>query len=167
MTGHVSLVIQWRALLMETSELSPTELLVGFVLSTHMDRNGGSCFPGISTVAAEAHCSRRQAQGSVRKLERLGLLDTKVGGGRGRPNRYRINSAAVALFSTKRAQYTTQKGTAQEDVQEDVHNFSSTRKQRAQKKTQKKKGARAYGATPEHLAYLDQAGEDQGGRAAL
>lgn len=133
---------------MATPELSPTELLVGFVLSTHMDRNGGSCWPSTKTLAHEAHASRRHVQRALRRLEALELLEvTATKGGRGNPNRYRIKGVTVSPFSGERATYTTQKGDtmSHEDVQEDVHNFSMRADAR-----KKRKGRRAGSARPDN-----------------
>ena len=94
------LVIDWRELLYATSDLTVTDVAVGCALSSFMDRNG-KCWPGVPAITAKAHCSVRQTRYSLRKLERLELILTEPGGGRHKPNRYGINPAAVAAFSSR------------------------------------------------------------------
>jgi hypothetical protein len=74
-------VIAWRTALRD-SGLSSTAKLVGHTLSTHMDGNGGSCFPSVSTVAREASLSDRSVRNGLRLLEAAGLVHTRNGGGR-------------------------------------------------------------------------------------
>jgi hypothetical protein len=94
------LVIDWREALFATRELTPTDVAVGCALSSFMDRNG-KCWPAVPSVAAKAHCSDRQAKYSLRKLECLNFVQTGLGGGRHKPNRYRINPTVIAAFSSR------------------------------------------------------------------
>jgi hypothetical protein len=68
------------------SEISSTELLVAFVLSSHMSTAGDSCFPSVATVVRESRTSRRTVQRSIARLRELGFLS--VMSGNGRTNRY-------------------------------------------------------------------------------
>ena len=69
------------------SELGPSARLVAFVLSTHMDRNGGSCFPSITTIQRETGYGARPFAARSTELERAGL-DRAAPGRRDRPTRY-------------------------------------------------------------------------------
>jgi hypothetical protein len=85
---------------MATLELTPTDLAVGHALASFMNGKG-SCWPAVPTVAAKAHCHPVTARSSLRKLERFGLLETKAGGGRNRPNHYRINASRALAFTAQ------------------------------------------------------------------
>jgi hypothetical protein len=98
--GPPPLIVAWREALMATPELTPTDLAVGHALASFMNGKG-FCWPAVPTVAEKAHCNPKTARGSLRKLERLGLLETKAGGGRNRPNHYRLNPGATPAFSER------------------------------------------------------------------
>jgi predicted transcriptional regulator len=142
------------------SGLPASARFVGLVLSTHMDRNGGSCFPSLTTLENETGLSRKTVWTSIDKLEQAGLIERKRS--RGRSTRYRALGAPVTYSlgdsGTQLGAQGNELGApehpedVQEDVQKDVHNFS-TRAARARKK----KGARSGGARP-NLSYLDDAG---------
>jgi hypothetical protein len=97
-SGRPPLIVAWRELLMATRPLTPTDLAVGHALASFMNGKG-FCWPAVPTIAAKAHCNPKTARGSLRKMERLGLLETEPGGGRNRPNRYRINPGVAPAFS--------------------------------------------------------------------
>ncbi len=69
------------------SELGASPRLVALVLSTHMNRNGGSCFPSLATLQRETRLKRQTIWRAVAELESAGLLE--VDRHRGRSNRYR------------------------------------------------------------------------------
>jgi hypothetical protein len=70
------------------SDLTATQRLVAWGLSTYMDINGGSCFPGLDTIARATGLHRRTVMRTVPMLTRLGWLEKAPGGGRGRPSHY-------------------------------------------------------------------------------
>lgn len=70
------------------SHLAPTQRHVALTLSMHMNERGGSCFPGIDTLAEETGLDARTVQRALRVLADSGWLSVERGGGRGRSNRY-------------------------------------------------------------------------------
>jgi hypothetical protein len=86
------------------SALSPAARLVAFVLSTHMDSSGGSCFPGIRLVAEETGYVSNTVAAAVNELEATGFLSVQRGGGR-RPNRYQAALPNVSAGETKEEAY--------------------------------------------------------------
>lgn len=70
-----------------TSGLTPTERLVGLTLSLHMDRDGGSCWPSLTTLANETGLSRRTVIRALNTLDAEGYIK-RARGGPGRPTRY-------------------------------------------------------------------------------
>lgn len=79
-------LIKWRDAL-AASDLPPSARLVGFVLSIHMDAEGGSCFPSTRLLADETGLARNTVMGAVDELEDNGLLEVERGGGH-RASRY-------------------------------------------------------------------------------
>jgi DNA-binding transcriptional regulator YhcF (GntR family) len=147
-----SVLMEWRALIVK-SQVSANARLVALVLSTHMDSNGGSCFPSITRMQRESDLGRSTVCRALTELERSGLIE-RARGGRGRPTRYRATSATAGLAVVPQRD-STSATVAPEDVQESVHNFSRRADAR-----RKRKGARALKARPD-LNYLDEA--DGGG----
>jgi len=77
--GELPPVMRWRKLLVRSvpgeCPVSTSAFRgVGAVLANHADRQGGSCFPSIETIAAEAGVSRRTALYATAALEEAGLL---------------------------------------------------------------------------------------------
>ena len=103
MSGRPPLIIAWRELLMATQPLTPTDVAVGHALASYMNSKNGECWPAVPSIAAKAHCHPASARRSLRTLESLGLIETEPGGGRHRPNRYRINASRVRAFLTEKA----------------------------------------------------------------
>jgi hypothetical protein len=139
---RASPVVEWRQLVL-ASELGWTARLVALTLSTHMDRNGGSCFPSLTTLERETRLSRRGICYALDELEQAGLLDRKRA--RGKPTRYRATSAHRALALVHTVHPTSAHG-APEDVQESVHTSPGRAHAR-----RKKEGARAAGARPDKI----------------
>jgi DNA-binding MarR family transcriptional regulator len=135
--------------------LSANARLVALVLSTHMDRNGGSCFPSITTLAREADLSRRAVQYALDQIEQAGLV-TRVKGGRGKATRYRATSAGRALVQGSQLVHdvhpTSARG-AHEDVQESVHTSSTRAGARAGRKKGRANAPTTYDIDPDLLAY--------------
>jgi predicted ArsR family transcriptional regulator len=144
-----SALIEWRTMIL-ASDLGSSARLVAFVLSTHMDRNGGSCFPSITTIQREAKLGRSTVCRALDELERSKLLE-RARGGRGRPTRYRATSATAGLAVVPQRDSTSATA-GHEDVHEDVHKPS----RRANARRKGKRG-RAGSARPD-LNYLDEAG---------
>ncbi len=143
-------LVAWRNEIRDAEQLPPSAKLVAFVLSTHMDRNGGSCFPSLTLLARETGIHRATVCRALAKLEREGVLQ-RLRGGRGRPTRYVATSRTMRLPVVALCDQTS-RTVRPEDVHEDVHNFST----RARAREEKKK--RAPKARSEHL-YLDKAGQ--------
>ena len=55
-------------------KLRPPVKLVLVVLAEHADDRGGSCHPGITTLAEQASTSRRRVIEAIRELEELGAI---------------------------------------------------------------------------------------------
>jgi Helix-turn-helix domain len=151
MSGQrASAVVQWRAAIIE-SELPSAAKLVALVLSTHMDRNGGSCFPSLTTIEREASLSRSAVCYALKRLEKSALIK-RVPGGPTSTTRYRA-SAPGALGAVHEVHSGSAPG-APEDVHEDVHNPL-----RARTRARGREGARAGGARSEEpefdFSYLD------------
>jgi hypothetical protein len=149
--------MEWRVLILAT-ELPWTAKLVALVLSTHMDVNGASCFPSLTTIARESGLSRRAVVYALDKLEAAGCIE-RVRGGRGKPTRYRASSARGALPTGSQLVHTVHSTSARgapESDQESAKSLST----RADARVPKKKGrasARPDGAHPDSN-YFDDAG---------
>jgi hypothetical protein len=53
---------------------------VALNLSTHMDRQAGSCYPSVEQQAAETQLHERTVQWALRALEKGGWLEVRLGG---------------------------------------------------------------------------------------
>lgn len=60
----------------------------------------GYAWPSISTIARKAAMSERGAQKCLRKLEEAGLIQVKLGGGRGSSNSYQITTNGMGVTAT-------------------------------------------------------------------
>jgi hypothetical protein len=140
-------VVAWREVLL-ASGVGWRARYIGLVLSTHMDRDGGSCFPSLTRLQRETRLGRTTVCAGLRELELAGLLE-RARGGRGRPTRYRATSSPGELALVRHANATSSPREP-EDAQESAHNFSGRAHAR-----RKKTGARAAGAHPD-LNYLDE-----------
>jgi DNA-binding transcriptional MocR family regulator len=148
-------VVAWRTIIRE-SDVRSSARLVALMLSTHMDRNGGSCFPSLTTLSGETGLGRSTVCRALNELDSAGLI-RRVRQGRGRPTRYLATSPATGLPVVPQRD-SGSPALAPEDVQEDVHTSSRAPAARAGR------GRRA-GSAPgarradEHadLAYLDAA----------
>jgi predicted ArsR family transcriptional regulator len=159
-----SALIAWRSAII-ASTVGSSARLVALVLSTHMDRDGGSCFPSLTTLARETGLSRRTVCNALDELEHAGLVE-RARTGRGRPTRYRATSATTALAGaagsaaddTQLVQllHLTSATAAPEDVQEDAQEsvHKTYKPKRRANARQTRKGARAAGAHPDSN-YLD------------
>lgn len=93
MAKQQSFLFQWRKAIVESGLfLGPTARLVAFVLSLHMDADGGSCYPSLDTLAWETGLHRRTVIRQLAELELEGWIRVEHGGsprgGRKEPNRY-------------------------------------------------------------------------------
>jgi len=79
-------LFEWRKAIME-SDLLPSVRLVALVLSCHMDMDGGSCYPSLTTLMRETGLARSTVWEGTKKLEKVDLLDITPGGP-GYSNRY-------------------------------------------------------------------------------
>jgi hypothetical protein len=89
---HVSTI--WREIIRDSAKLSSTDKLVGFLLSTYMDKSG-EAFPSRETIAAGCSLSDRAVDAAASRLEVAGFLQVIKNtnpqgwkGGRGQVNHY-------------------------------------------------------------------------------
>jgi hypothetical protein len=82
------MLIEWRAAIL-ASDLKASARLVALVLSTHMDREGGSCFPSQELLAKETGHARSTVQLAIDAVERGGYLECDRH--RGRVTHYRAS----------------------------------------------------------------------------
>jgi DNA-binding transcriptional MocR family regulator len=144
-----SLVVQWRTLVV-TSEVGAMPRAVAHVLSTHMDRNGGSCFPSLTTIARESGLARSTVCKALNELEVAKLIQRDRGGPK-RSTRYLATSPPDGLPLVR----LTDSGSpphGHEDVPKDVHTSRAASRRRG------KRSGGAGGAAREDLSYLDRAG---------
>lgn len=68
------------------------ELCVALTLADAADVDGSNVFPSVARVARLARCSDRAVQYALQRFREVGfLVVVSLGGGRGRPTRYRID----------------------------------------------------------------------------
>ena len=100
-----SLVIAWRDAVRDAL-LPPTTKLIAMILSTHMNGDGGSCYPGTKSLMAETGLKRTAVYEHLAELEREGWLRSEKRSGRGGPRAYEgtfpDDLSAVADSSTRR-----------------------------------------------------------------
>lgn len=101
------------------SDLGASARLVAFVLSTHMNAAGGSCFPSLTTISRESGYARSTVCDALSRLERARLIE-RVRGGPHRPTRYRATSPLTGLPVVRSSDWGSPV-IEPEDVQEDVH----------------------------------------------
>jgi hypothetical protein len=112
------------------SELSSNARFVALVLSTHMDGNGGSCFPSLTTLEHETGLSRKTVWKSIDKLEHAGLSARERN--RGRSTRYiALGASGTYLLGAQGTQLGAQGNELgapehPEDVQEGVQEDATT-----------------------------------------
>lgn len=133
----------------ERHELGVNAKCVALVLSTHMDVNGGSCFPSLTTLQGETSLGRTAVCAALDQLEQEGLIERVRS--RPKPTRYRATSSRGELALVRVANPASSRGEHESD-QESDHTSSA----RASART-KRGGARADGAHPDST-YLDQTG---------
>ena len=73
-TQSAETLFAWRRAITR-SELPATTRLVAFVLSLHMDSNGGSCFPKMATIGLEAGLTEAAARKHVAALVADGWIE--------------------------------------------------------------------------------------------
>lgn len=76
-------LFSWRSAICE-SGLPSTTRHVALTLSLHMNERGGSCFPGLVTLAKECGLSRQTVVTHLDALQSAGWLTKTTGGGRGK-----------------------------------------------------------------------------------
>lgn len=133
-------LLEWRKQLLE-SELGWAARYVGLALSVHMNGDGQSCFPSLTTIQRETALGRSTVCGALSELEQARFI-SRARGGPTRPTRYTATSAPHGLPLVRH----TDGGSAPhapEDVQEGVQKISGRAGAR-----RKKEGARASGTRP-------------------
>jgi hypothetical protein len=81
----------WRIAIRDNAKLSWRAKLVGATLATHMNGEGGSCFPTIERLMAECGASESTVHRGIRELEKAKRLKVKRGGGRRKGGGYEQN----------------------------------------------------------------------------
>lgn len=75
---------------LDHSPSTGTDRLVLLAIARHADRAGCGAYPSAQTIAAEAAVHRVTAFRSIERLTSSGAIEVEHGGGRHRPNTYRI-----------------------------------------------------------------------------
>ena len=70
----------WRLAICE-SDLSATARHTAHVLATHMNADGGSCYPSLDRLVSETRHSRATVVKAIRELEARGYITRQPGGG--------------------------------------------------------------------------------------
>ncbi len=73
--------------------ISRVGILLYVVLAAHTFKGKASCFPSLTTIAEEAHCSKSTAIKATKELERLNLITVdrkRIAGNKNKANRYFI-----------------------------------------------------------------------------
>ena len=147
-------LIEWRKLIVAAERLPASARLVALVLSTHMDRNGGSCFPSLTRLQGESGLARSTVCLALDRLDREGLI-SRVRGGRGRPTRYLATSPITGL-PVVRSSDSTRPAVVPEDVQEDVYKPSgradARRQRRGRAAGKPRPDVKRYDVPPANLA---------------
>src|SRR4051812_41969679 len=72
---ELSFLFKWRKSVAAAGPgLSSKAHLVALTLSLHMNRDGGSCFPGVDLLAKECNLNRKTISRAVSELERSGYI---------------------------------------------------------------------------------------------
>jgi DNA-binding transcriptional MocR family regulator len=131
MSREPSPVVVWRRTILKAEGLSSSARLVALVLMDHMNGDGGSCFPSLTTLSRESGRARSTVCIALDELERGGYISRRRG--RGIPTRYLATSPTTGL-PLVRSPDSTSPIVEPEGVQEDAHNLYA-RAPRARKKT--------------------------------
>lgn len=91
-------LMEWRGLIVacDRETLDAKAKCVALVLSTHMDANGASCFPSLSTLQSEASLGRAAVVAALKTLQAAGFI-VKAPGGPTTSNRYVATSSRGEL----------------------------------------------------------------------
>lgn len=111
-------VVLWRRAVLAAPELNHAAKLVACALAEHMDADGGSCYPSVTTLAGETAQDRRTVQRALRALEASGWITRAEGRGRGHSSRYAAarppagKAAAVPPFGEEEGRHVVQQKAA-------------------------------------------------------
>jgi hypothetical protein len=84
-------------------DVTPSAKLVMLILAEHSRRGANALsYPSVDRIADMACLSAREVQFILRELKDAGYLHVITGGGRARPNQYRLNLERLALEQRKR-----------------------------------------------------------------
>lgn len=83
----LSHLFTWRSAIAD-SDLKPRDRHVALTLSLHMSERGDSCFPSMTTLAAETGYGVSTVRDAMASLAEKGWIDRQITHGRGRSNRY-------------------------------------------------------------------------------
>jgi hypothetical protein len=145
--------MEWRAIVLacDRETLDTKAKCVALALSTHMDTNGASCFPSLSTLERETSLSRTAVCKALNMIERAGLIE-RVRGGPVTATRYRACSAQGALGVVREAHSGSARGAPESD-QESVKSLSTRAHARAGRKTGRARTRDDDTTDPDLLAY--------------
>lgn len=146
-------VIQWRTFVVE-SAVGKSARLVAFVLSTHMDTNGGSCYPSIARIEREAGLARSTVCVALNELEAARLILREPGGPPNRSTRYTACSPVTGL-PVVRSSDASSPVTGHKDVHKDVQTSPAASRRRG---TAGRRGRPGTAEAHPDSGYLDQAG---------
>jgi hypothetical protein len=147
-------LIEWRQTVIG-SGIESSARLVALVLSMHMNRNGGSCFPSLTTLQRETGLSRTCVCKALKELEAAKLIERLRSPGR--VTHYLATSPLSGLPLVRSADSTSPPDVP-EDVQEDVHNPSPRVRAGGKEQGRRARGARPTGHAHADPSYLDRSG---------
>ncbi len=127
-------------MILEAEGLSWKARLMALVLMDHMNGDGGSCFPSLTTLSRESGCARSTVCAGLDELDRGDYISRRRGGPKTGATRYLATSPHDGLGVVRTADLGSPSGEP-EGVHEDAHNFSR-RASRARKKKRAPKTAR-------------------------
>jgi DNA-binding transcriptional ArsR family regulator len=138
-SGQPSALFEWRRQVL-ASELGSSARLVALVLSTHMNGDGASCWPGQRRLARETALARSTVRAALDELERAGFIDRDQRPGR--TTRYRASGPTIGP-PLGRSSAHTGPTIGPEDVQEGVQGPSGGALTRARRGELARAGRRA------------------------
>ncbi len=90
-------LFRWRMALLD-SATTPSQRLVGLVVSLHVERDGARASPSVEAIASQAGLSRRSVHRALAVLKHQGWISVEQQPGR--PSGYRIRFPKEELWMT-------------------------------------------------------------------
>ena len=79
MSRSPSPVVVWRRMILEAEGLSWKARLMALVLMDHMNGDGASCFPSLTTLSRESGCARSTVCAGLDELDRADYISRRRG----------------------------------------------------------------------------------------